>query len=249
MLETIYIGTAGWSIPRAASERFPGEGTHLQRYARVLRGAEINSSFHRPHAASTYAKWAAATPADFRFAVKLPRAITHDQKLRRCRPALEQFLAETTGLGIKRGPLLVQLPPSFAFDVRVAGRFFELLRSLYDGIVVCEPRHATWFAPRAEALLQRLGVGRVAADPPPAPGADTPGGWGRIVYYRLHGTPRKYWSSYDAPFIDRLAAALRSVPRDIPSWCIFDNTASGAALQNAWDLRQRLMTPPAGMAR
>ena len=172
----IFVGTAGWSIPRASAHRGEGDGTHLQRYARVFRCAEINSSFHRPHAATTYARWAASTPADFRFAVKVPKLITHVQKLRQSRAALQQFLDETAGLESKRGPLLVQLPPSLAFDARVAGRFVALLRSRYLGPVVCEPRHPTWFG-AAEALLMRYEVARVAADPPPVPGADAPAGW------------------------------------------------------------------------
>lgn len=105
----LFVGTAGWCIPRASAHRFEGDGTHLQRYARVVRCAEINSSFHRAHALETYVKWAASAPSDFRFAVKLPRVITHDQKLRRARIPLERFLAEIAGLGRKRGPLLVQL--------------------------------------------------------------------------------------------------------------------------------------------
>src|SRR5687768_7415869 len=119
----VVMGTAGWSIPRDATTAFTGEGTHLERYARVLHVAEINSSFHRPHAATTYAKWASSTPPHFRFAVKLPRSITHDGRLRRARQPLERFLAESEGLGRKRGPLLVQLPPSFAFERRAVCRF------------------------------------------------------------------------------------------------------------------------------
>lgn len=126
--------------------------------------AEINSSFHRPHAAATYAKWAASTPPAFRFAVKMPRTITHDQKLRRPRLPLLRFLEESSGLAEKRGPLLVQLPPSLEFDRCVAETFFTLVRSEYDGLIVCEPRHATWFSPEADALLVRLQVSRVAAD-------------------------------------------------------------------------------------
>jgi uncharacterized protein YecE (DUF72 family) len=232
----MFIGTAGWSIPRAAAGQFGHEGTHLHRYARVLQCAEINSSFHRPHAAATYARWAASTPARFRFAVKIPRTITHDRELRATRPLLERFLEESAGLGRKRGPLLVQLPPSLAFDRRVVTRFLDLLRARFDGLVVCEPRHATWFAPSAEALLVRHKVARVAADPPPAPGAERPGGWDGLVYYRLHGSPRKYWSRYDASALARLAVALRRVPSRVDGWCVFDNTASGAAVENAYEL-------------
>ncbi|MGZ8812269.1 MAG: DUF72 domain-containing protein [Thermoanaerobaculia bacterium] len=77
----VRIGTAGWSIPRAAAFRVESAGTQLERYSGLLSCAEINSSFHRPHAASTYAKWRDTTPPDFRFAVKVPRTITHELKL------------------------------------------------------------------------------------------------------------------------------------------------------------------------
>jgi uncharacterized protein YecE (DUF72 family) len=236
----IFVGTAGWSIPRASMSRCPGDGTHLQRYSRVFRCAEINSSFHRPHASATYVKWARSTPPDFRFAVKIPRTITHDQQLRRARAPLTRLLEETGGLHHKRGPLLVQLPPSHNFDARVARRFFELLRRDYRGVVVCEPRHVTWFSSAANALLAGFKVARVAADPPPAPGADSPGGWAGIVYYRLHGSPRKYWSRYQRDYIAALGHAIRNASSSADVWCIFDNTASGAALENASELNEVL---------
>jgi uncharacterized protein YecE (DUF72 family) len=202
----------------------------------MLGGAEINSSFHRPHAPGTYAKWALSTPPDFRFAVKLPRVITHDQKLRRVRLPLERFLAEVVGLGEKCGPLLVQLPPSLAFDRRVASRFFDLLRGLHEGDVVCEPRHPTWFTPAANALLIAQRITRVAADPAPADGAERPGGWTGLVYFRLHGSPRKYWSRYSAEYVTALAQMLGEVTPPATAWCVFDNTASGAAIENAVEL-------------
>jgi uncharacterized protein YecE (DUF72 family) len=243
----IRIGTAGWSVPRAVADRFAGRGTHLQRYASVLKGVEINSSFHRPHRVGTYAQWATATPPDFRFAIKLPKAITHDARLRRARMPLEQFLAESAGLGEKRGPILVQLPPSLEFEAGVAARFFDLLRARHEGGVVCEPRHPTWFSARAETLLCRQRIARVAADPAPAPGAEVPGGWSGLVYYRLHGSPRMYWSRYETQQLAALADAVRRVPQATEVWCVFDNTASGAALDNAWGLNT-LLTAGIGTA-
>lgn len=245
MPRRLFIGTAGWSIPRGFAPQCGGPGTHLERYARVFRGAEINSSFYRPHAAATYAKWASCTPPGFQFAVKVPRLLTHELALRRARAGLEQFLAESAGLGEKRGPLLVQLPGSHLFDARVAGRFFDLVRSLYDGPAVCEPRHASWVTAGADALLARYQVARVAADPARAPGLDRPGGWSGLVYYRLHGSPRTYWSRYDAAFIDAVATSLCSRPSPVDAWCIFDNTASGAAMENAQELRLRIDRAPA----
>jgi len=238
---TVRIGTAGWSIPRAVAAAFPGEGTHLQRYARVLPCAEINSSFHRPHAPAVYARWAASTPGQFRFAVKVPRTITHDQKLRRAREPLQRFLDESAALGPRRGPLLVQLPPSFEFDPRIAGRFFHLLRRRYSGFVACEPRHASWFTLPAEQLLDSHAIGRVAADPARAAGADEPGGWPGIAYYRLHGSPRIYYSDYDETVLAGMRQRLeRHRAAGVPAWCIFDNTTLGAGTGNALSMIERL---------
>jgi uncharacterized protein YecE (DUF72 family) len=236
----IRIGTAGWSIPRAAASRFDSVGTHLRRYSRRLRCTEINSSFYRPHVAATYAKWRDSTPPDFRFAVKMPRTITHELKLQNVRQQLVAFLAQTDGLSEKRGPLLVQLPPSLSFDATIVTRFLDLVRSVYDGPVVCEPRHATWFSSLVTSLLERYRVSRVAADPPPVPEAVGPAGWPRVAYFRLHGSPRKYWSRYETDDIATLATTARTLPSAEEVWCVFDNTASGAAIENARELIEHI---------
>lgn len=231
----IHVGSAGWNIPRIHKHRFPAAGSQLQRYAARLNAAEINTSFYRPHAAATYERWAAAVPADFRFAVKIPKVITHERGLARARQPLERFLGEIAGLGTRLGPLLVQLPPSHAFDSRRVGRFFELVRSRYEGPVVCEPRHATWTTRPAESLLATLRVARVAADPPRAGGLDVPAGWPGVAYYRWHGSPRPYFSPYSMEQLRALAVKLSGCASD--AWCVFDNTGSGSAAGNALDLR------------
>jgi uncharacterized protein YecE (DUF72 family) len=236
----IRVGTAGWSIPRATASRFNSAGTHLERYSRRLDCAEINSSFHRPHAATTYAKWRDSTPPGFRFAVKIPREITHELKLREAHEPFITFVAQTDGLAEKRGPLLLQLPPSLPFDGAVVTRFLDMVRGVYDGPIVCEPRHPTWFAPLVASLLERYRISRVVADPPPLPEATTPAGWAHVVYFRLHGSPRMYWSRYDENVIAALAGTLDRLSTAAQVWCVFDNTASGAALENAWELRERL---------
>src|SRR5579884_3497709 len=107
----IYIGTAGWSVPARHGRHFPKTGSHLTRYAARLKAAEINSSFWRPHQQKTYARWASEVPQDFRFSVKLPRAISHEGGLANAREHLPRFLEETSGLGSKLAVILVQLPP------------------------------------------------------------------------------------------------------------------------------------------
>jgi len=229
-----YIGTAGWSVPSRYAGRFPADGSHLERYARRLNAVEINSSFYRPHRRATYERWATSAPADFRFAVKLPRTMTHEQRLKDCGDLLDRFVGEATGLGPKLGMLLVQLPPSLAFEAEVVEEFFSALRRRIDAPAACEPRHAGWFGPEAEELLQRLRVARVAADPVRAPGAGEPGGWKGLVYYRLHGSPRIYYSDYDEAALAEMRWRLQAHREaGVPAWCILDNTAAFAALGNA----------------
>jgi uncharacterized protein YecE (DUF72 family) len=111
-------------------------------------------------------------------------------------------------------------------------RFFQAVRELYSGPVVCEPRHASWFQPEPEQVLNDFRVGRVAADPAVVPGAAEPGGWPGLVYRRWHGSPRMYYSEYDQATLDALALSIRA-----EEWFIFDNTAAGAALGNALQLK------------
>ena len=237
----IWIGTAGWSIPRDVAAHFTGEGAHLARYARVFPCAEINSSFYRAHSRETYARWAEQTPNSFRFAVKLPQTITHENALRRARKPLRAFLSDVEGLGDRLGPLLIQLPPSLSFEPRVARNFFALLRDAHAGAVVCEPRHASWFSSRADNVLHAHRINRVAADPSHDPASKQPGGWlADVLYYRLHGSPRKYWSAYSRDYISALAHEFRRAPETLDVWCIFDNTASSAAAANALQLVERL---------
>jgi uncharacterized protein YecE (DUF72 family) len=189
---------------------------------------------------TTYAKWRDSTPEGFKFSVKMPRSITHDLKLSNAREPLLAFLAQTEGLAEKRGPVLMQLPPSFSFDDVIVATFLEQLRAAYDGPVVCEPRHATWFSSETTVLLNRNCISRVVADPPPAPVATGFEGRPDVAYFRLHGSPRMYWSRYGDDFITALATTARSASSVSDVWCIFDNTASGAAIENAWELNERL---------
>jgi uncharacterized protein YecE (DUF72 family) len=180
-------------------------------------------------------------PPGFRFAVKVPREITHTRKLVSINDALDRFLSETKALGDTLGPLLVQLPPSLRFDEALAGGFLNALRTRFDGDVACEPRHATWFTGDVDTLLDQHRIARVAADPAPVPLAACPGGWPNLVYRRLHGSPRMYYSGYEPDRLDAIARDMREAGANTRNcWCVFDNTALGEATHDALDLLQRL---------
>lgn len=235
----IYLGCAGWGLSREHAQAFTAQGTQLQRYAAVFSGVEINSSFYRPHRPATYARWGVAVPAGFRFAVKVPREITHDRRLVDCEAALESFVGQCEMLGERLGCLLVQLPPSLVFEPPVAERFLRELRQRFDGPVAIEPRHASWAA--AQGLLVQMRVAQVAVDPPRFGIDAEPRGWPGLVYWRLHGSPRIYFSDYSQAWLEGLAEKLREQAQGgVAVWCVFDNTAAGAAVGNALVVREVL---------
>jgi uncharacterized protein YecE (DUF72 family) len=166
--------------------------------------------------------------------------ITHEAELK-CKPEdLTAFLKPVRFLGQKLGVLLIQLPPRCVFDYLSAKRFFALLRELHQGDVVLEARHGTWFDARADDLLKQFSIAGVAADPACVPVAGQPTGYGQVAYFRLHGFPRRYYSSYSGEFLDAMAIQLADVARRARVWCIFDNTAAGFATSNTLQLNEEI---------
>lgn len=230
------IGTAGWAIPKQYSSAFPADGGGLSRYAAVFNAVEINSTFYRVHRASTFERWADNVPDDFRFSVKVPKLISHEKRLVGAGQEFESFVLSLSVLGPKLGPLVLQVPPKLAYDEATTTAFLDAARGTGAIELVIEPRHETWFRPDAQALLEAYGIARVGADPERAQGALQPGGSRHVTYLRLHGSPRVYFSAYDDTFIEAIRETLAAT--DGPAWCIFDNTASGAAAGDALRLKQ-----------
>jgi uncharacterized protein YecE (DUF72 family) len=236
----IYIGTAGWTLPRDARGAFPAAASNLASYAQVFNGLEINSTFRKSHRKTTYARWAQSVPESFRFSVKVPKAISHVRGLVDARTAIHQFIDDIEPLHRKLGCILLQLPPSLGFDEAIADAFFADLRATYVGPVALEPRHASWTQSPAIALLQRYDCDVVWADPAVVPLAtrNKPG----FAYFRLHGWPHVYSSSYSEAFIADIAGRISALPKGSDAWCIFDNTARGAAIPNAIAMQRRIAT-------
>ena len=211
-----HIGLAGWS--EAVSKHrayFPGTGSGLARYAATFDMVEVNASFYRAVRAETFASWADQTPEDFRFSVKINRAVTHAARL---------------SANAKLAAVLIQLPPTLASDPERDAAFLARLRGIYPGMVAWEPRHPSWDDPGPAALLADSGVTRVRTEIPEPDSAHPAGG----AYVRLHGTPRRYYSAYSSADLAALAAWLDTASS--PRIAIFDNTASSAGVRNALEL-------------
>lgn len=208
---------------------FPGTGSGLSRYAETFSMVEVNASFYRAVRAETFASWADQTPDDFRFSVKVNRAVTHAARLS-ANAKLEQALEPMMGLGPKLAAVLIQLPPTLAADPDRDAAFLTRLRGLYEGMVAWEPRHPSWEPPEVDALLAEHRITRVRTEIPRIGSADPAGG----AYVRLHGTPRRYYSAYSSADLGLLATWLDGA--QAPAIVIFDNTASAAGVRNAGEL-------------
>lgn len=236
----VRIGCAGWGLNDSIAEHFPGDGTHLERYAQVLTCVEINSSFYKPHRAETYARWRDSVPQKFRFSVKLPKAITHEARLESCETLLDDFFAAATHLGESLGCWLTQLPPSLAFDHALAAAYFAAMRERTALPIALEARHGTWFSAEAAKLLKSMSIAYVDADPQPDDCAIRHRADTSLAYFRLHGYPDVYHSSYEYPYLDALALTLHDRAKKAKEvWCIFDNTAAGSAQLNALRVKSR----------
>ena len=242
----MHVGVAGWSVPSDHADLATGAGTHLQRYAGIFNAVELNRTFYALPRAATVKKWVECVPDQFRFSLKLSKRITHELKFQGAISALKEFIAIAQEFGEKLGPVLVQTPPSLEAGDHVID-FLEQFRELFDRPIVLEPRHPSWAEIRTDARLKELRIARVAADPAKVPALATPGGDRSITYFRLHGSPRIYWSAYTdemlAEWVQQVQEAER-ISRDV--WVIFDNTARNAAFPNALEMRDRLMRSMAG---
>lgn len=112
----IHIGTQGWNYPAWVGPMYP-PGTRpaefLAMYARAFGAVEVDSTFYAVPEATTVRGWAARTPADFTFALKMPQVVTHERRLRDAREPVQEFLARAGELGSKLGPILLQMGPDF----------------------------------------------------------------------------------------------------------------------------------------
>jgi uncharacterized protein YecE (DUF72 family) len=240
----VRIGVAGWSIPRALRLSESARKSLLEQYCCLFNATEINSSFYRPHRFETYQRWGASVPDHFRFAVKVPKRFTHERRLIVDADEILAFMTCVRGLGDKFGALLVQLPPSGLLDEMAARVFFGALTRETLALIVCEARHPSWFTPDANQLLDELHVVRVTADPMPRGCEFSPSNNIRSTYLRLHGSPHIYYSPYAFTYLEQLSSLLgRANPID-ETWCIFDNTAAGAAWSDAQTLQRLLHNQP-----
>jgi uncharacterized protein YecE (DUF72 family) len=163
----IYAGTSGWAYASWKPEFYPAKlsaARFLSHYAGRLNSVEVNYTFRQIASEELLLRWAEATPADFRFAVKAHRRITHIKRLRDVAETTAEFLAslEPMRKAKKLGPVLFQLPPNFKCDV---ARLREFLAGWPSRVrAAFEFRHESWFGEEVYATLRKCGAALCLAE-------------------------------------------------------------------------------------
>jgi uncharacterized protein YecE (DUF72 family) len=161
-IATIRIGTQGWSYDDWKGVFYPPGSKQEDRlpfYADVFDTVELDTTFYHAPRATIARSWERSVPEGFRFAAKVPRALTHDARLRRAGPMLADFARAMEPLGEKLGPLLVQLPAEFTRDEDTAAELRRFLGDAPTGLrMAIEFRHASWHLEETWELFRRHGV-------------------------------------------------------------------------------------------
>jgi len=167
---SILIGTQGWNYPAWVGPFYPPDtrpAELLPAYARMFDAVEVDSTFYAIPDARTVRAWNERTPAGFTFALKMPKEVTHDLRLRNAGPVIEEFVARVRGLGPKLGPILLQMGPDFSpAELPALERFLPILpRDLRYAV---ELRQSRWMRgdvlPHLLELLDAHGVALALSD-------------------------------------------------------------------------------------
>lgn len=239
MTGELRIGLSGWNYPAWKDDFYAGVPRRrwLAHAASVFDTIEVNATFYREQKPETYARWRDETPADFRFAIKGSRWVTHYGRLKDTAASVDRQRRSLAPLADKITAVLWQLPASLTPDLDRLRAFLAVLQGWPGPAHAFEFRARGWFTETVAAVLAEAGAANVLSDAARWPMWDavTSG----LVYVRLHGHSRTYASAYSAASLaawaDRIAG-WRSDGRRVLVY--FDNDAEGAAPRDALALRE-----------
>jgi uncharacterized protein YecE (DUF72 family) len=247
-LGCVHIGTSGWHYQHWRGPFYPRDlnaARMLRYYSERFDTVEINNSFYRLPTAAALEGWCRETPADFCFAVKASRYITHNLKLKHPKQAQQKFLSQIESLGRRLGPILFQLPPDWKINVQRLDEFLHGLPRRHR--YTFEFRNPTWHVPEVYDTLRRhraaLCIHEIAGFQCPIEvTAD-------FTYVRLHGPGNKYQGDYNEITLRTWAKRIEDWRKELTHvFVYFDNDQSGFAAKNALELKRMVEDSQQGIA-
>ena len=228
-----YIGTSGWHYDHWRSRFYPDKLTKaawLEFYATHFTTVELNNSFYRLPSEAAFATWHDSSPANFTFAVKVSRFITHIKRLKNTEEAIDNFISRARILGEKLGPLLYQLPPNMHRNDEVLDSFLSTLPQGMNHVF--EFRHQSWFEDKVFEILRNHNTGFCIFD---MPSVTTPiVATADFAYIRFHGSSGLYFSCYSDEELTDWTRRLANLSTNLKAMYIyFNNDAEAFAVRNA----------------
>jgi len=246
-MSQVRIGCSGWTYKDWKGPFYPvrsPDRLRLEYYASRFDTAEINASFYRLPSEAMVAGWARRAPADFTFAWKVSRFITHNKKLKDCADSVALVWGRMAPLAGKLGSALIQLPPMLRRNDERLASFLDLLP---PGRHTVEFRHPSWYAPEVFAILRDRDAALCISDHHSAPSPwEVTASW---AYVRAHGPGGRYHGRYPAQTLAAWAeriAGWRAAGLDV--FAYFDNDIKSAAPFDAEALMGLAGVAPYGAA-
>jgi uncharacterized protein YecE (DUF72 family) len=236
----IHIGTSGWSYRHWREIYYPAglkPTDYLSFYAKIFKSTEINTTFYHLPKLTTVEAWIQKVPARFYFCPKLSRYITHIKRLKDPEESLPKFFDLFDPFKKHIGPVLIQLPPTLAFNVERIEHFFKVLTQNYsDYHFALEARHDSWLDTEATELLRQYKIAWVIAESGNRwPYAETV--TAKHIYLRFHGPNGRYDALYTDKMMQDYAQKIKAWQQQKHTiWVYFNNDGHGYALQNAQQL-------------
>lgn len=205
----------------------------FEYYCQHFKTIELNVTFYRFPQLSFLHNWYQKAPADFRFAVKAPKAITHFKQFHNTARMINDFYETCNdGLQEKLGPVLFQLPPRLGYN---GERLERIVKSLNPSFMnVLEFRHISWWCEEVYKALADRNITFCGMSHPTLP--DNVIENTSIVYYRFHGVPDLYRSPYSAEFLRKVVDAVKSNKRVKQGWLYFNNDYDAVGVANAKEM-------------
>jgi len=228
-----HIGCSGFHYRHWKGSFYPDDLAQkrwFEFYASQFPTLELNVTFYRFPRLEVLKTWYDNAPANFRFAVKAPKAITHFKQFHGTADMLTDFYTTIrAGLQEKLGPVLFQFPPRFRYDPERLERVLTQLDPGFDNVL--EFRHPGWWREEVYTALRQRGIAFCGMSHPDLP--DDPVVTGAVGYYRFHGVPDLYRSAYSEQQLEIFAGRIKAAASVEQVWCYFNNDAAVAAIPDA----------------
>lgn len=235
-----YIGCSGFSERLWKGFFYPEDlpsKDYLTYYSERVNSVEVNSTFYRKPTLKTLENWYMRTPQGFKFFIKIPKTISHIQRLKNTKTEVCEFAAHiSSGLKEKLSGFLFQMPPSFHFNEENLQRVLDTVDKNFLNVV--EFRHESWWNEEVLNSLKQHNIVFCGVSFPKGVPDDVMINSEEVLYYRLHGVPVLFKSEYPEEELKTLAQKIKKFNGE--KYIYFNNTFGIAGIKNALFLQKEL---------